>query len=250
MQCPKCQTEQSEANQICTACGLVFEKYYKYHPPESGSAAQYSAASRIQMQQVTAFSWQALLFPPPSARSAGWWPAQAVLLLGMAIYGGRLIIAGVDSNAAGESFLHLINLPFHEGGHVIFGFLGQFMGSLGGTLMQLLMPAAAFYHFLFRQQNAFASSVCLWWFGENFLDIAPYIQDASKGVLPLLGGNIGKHAPYGFHDWEYLLTETGLIQHDAVIASLSHGLGSLLMLLAVVWGLLLVRQGKALGGTG
>jgi hypothetical protein len=55
-------------------------------------------------------------------------------------------------------------------------------------------------------------------------------------VLPLLGGNRGHSSPYGFHDWEYLLTETGLRDYDHTIALLAHGTGSIIMLLALTWG--------------
>ena len=39
-----------------------------------------------------------------------------------------------------NSFLHLINLLFHEAGHIIFSPFGQFMTMLGGSLMQVLVP--------------------------------------------------------------------------------------------------------------
>ncbi len=87
--------------------------------------------------------------------------------------------------------------------------------------------------------------------GENFLDIAPYIADARAGVLPLLGGSTGASAPYGFHDWEYLLSETGLLGLDRMLGWSSHVLGSVLMLLALVWGgVLLGRQWRRLSGVG
>ena len=84
--------------------------------------------------------------------------------------------------------------------------------------------------------------VALWWFGQNFLDIAPYINDARAGQLPLLGGNVGHSSPYGFHDWEYLLTESGLLHPDHGIAQASHMLGSAMMLLAVAWGTVLINR--------
>jgi len=78
--------------------------------------------------------------------------------------------------------------------------------------------------------------VALWWFGQNFLDIAPHINDASAGVLPLVGCNFGRSAPYGFHDWNYLLSEIGLLHLDRSLARGSHFVGSLIMLLALGWG--------------
>lgn len=159
-----------------------------------------------------------------------------IILAVLLIWGWKLIFASVASNAAGKSFLHLVNTPFHEAGHVFFSPFGSFLHSLGGTLGQLLMPLICTVVFLLQTRDTFAASVGLWWFGENFLDIAPYIGDARAGVLPLLGGNTGHSSPYGFHDWEFLLTETGLLRFDQVLARLSHGFGSVLMILAITWG--------------
>ena len=150
--------------------------------------------------------------------------------------------ASVESNAAGNSFLHLVNLPFHEVGHIVFRPFGAFITSLGGTLGQLLMPALCMGVLLVKTRDPFGASVALWWVGENFLDIAPYINDARAGQLPLLGGNFGHSAPYGFHDWEYLLTESGLLQYDHVLAKAVFVMGSAIMLLSLLWGgLLLVK---------
>jgi hypothetical protein len=67
-------------------------------------------------------------------------------------------------------------------------------------------------------------------------------------TLPLLGGNTGASAPYGFHDWNYILTELNLVRHDTAIAGLSAFTGSALMLLAVLWGaVVLHRQFRATG---
>lgn len=159
-----------------------------------------------------------------------------IILAVLLIWGWKLIFASIASNAAGKSFLHLANTPFHEAGHVFFRPFGSFLHSLGGTLGQLLMPLICTVVFLLQTRDTFAASVGLWWFGENFLDLAPYIGDARAGVLPLLGGNTGHASPYGFHDWEFLLTETGLLRYDQAIARLSHGIGSVIMLLAVAWG--------------
>lgn len=241
MKCPKCNAEQPDHNEICTGCGLVFEKYYKYHPREGGAPLveikTHRPAARVDRatDRGMAMDWEFLV--PPHDRQTDWVAlgGRAFILLVIVLWGGTLVFSSLESNAAGESFLHLINLPFHEAGHVIFSPFGRFIQSLGGTLGQLLMPAICCGVLLFQTRDPFGASVALWWFGENFLDIAPYINDASRGVLPLIGGNTGRHAPYGFHDWEYLLTESGLIRFDHQIAVASHLIGSLIMLLAVAW---------------
>lgn len=168
------------------------------------------------------------------------WVRGASLLL-MLAWGIALLFSGLDSDGAGKDLLHLVNLPFHEAGHVLTRPLGQFLSTLGGTLGQLAIPLVCLGVMLLKNRDPFGASVCLWWLGENFIDIAPYINDARAGEMPLLGGNFGHSSPYGFHDWEYLLTETGLLHHDHRLALLSHGAGAVLMLFAVVWGVLLLR---------
>lgn len=54
---------------------------------------------------------------------------------------------------------------------------------------------------------------------------------------PLSGRGPGfRFSPYGFHDWEYILGETGLLAYDTVLATLTLNGGRLLMLLAMAWG--------------
>src|SRR5262245_50217678 len=45
---------------------------------------------------------------------------RAVVLLGLVAWTWMLARASIESNAVGMSFLHLIDLPFHEAGHIIF----------------------------------------------------------------------------------------------------------------------------------
>jgi hypothetical protein len=94
-----------------------------------------------------------------------------------------------------EIFLHLVNLPFHEAGHINFRTFAAFITLLGGTLGQLLMPSICMGVLLFNTRYPFGGPVALWWEGESFLDIAPYMFDARAGQLPLLGGDFGHSAP-------------------------------------------------------
>lgn len=165
---------------------------------------------------------------------------RGLLLLLLAYWSMRFIATPIAANAAGESFLHLINLPFHEFGHILFRPFPAVITSLGGSLGQLLMPAVCFFVLLLKTRDAFGAAVCLWWFGENFLDIAPYINDARSMSLPLLGGNFGDTSPYGFHDWNFILSETGLLTYDHRFAAIAKGLGTVVMLGALVWALALL----------
>jgi len=238
MNCPKCGADQA-SDTICEHCGIVFEKYYKYHP-RPGEAPLPVVHRHRRGRGAPGLT--TLLLP---VDQKGDWPAlivRATLLVILALWGMRLALSSVASNAAGESFLHLVNLPFHEFGHILFRPFGAFLASLGGTLGQLLMPLICFGVLLISTRDPFGASVALWWFGENFLDIAPYINDARAGQLPLLGGNYGYSSPYGFHDWEYILAESGLLHLDHALARTSYLLGTLIMLTALVWGATLLYR--------
>jgi hypothetical protein len=183
-----------------------------------------------------------LFYIPPKIDYSGFY-FRAALFIGIFLWSLKFIFTPMTSNYSGESFLHLVNLPFHEAGHVFFGFFGQFIRSLGGSLGQILMPLICFFTLLVKTKDTFGAAVCLWWFGENFIDIAPYMNDANKLTMMLLGGNTGASAPYGFHDWEYILTETGLIRYTDVLANGTFKVGATIMILSFFWGgYLLIKQ--------
>jgi hypothetical protein len=166
---------------------------------------------------------------------------RCLLFLLLTAWGWRFMTASVESNYAGESFLHLVNLPFHEAGHVFFAPFGRFMMVFGGTLGQLLMPLICAGTFLLKTRDAFAASVALWWTAENFMDIAPYINDARALELILLGGVTGQEVEG--HDWEYLLGSLGWLRYDHTLAHLAQWVGIALMIAALLWGgTLLLKQ--------
>jgi len=250
MKCPKCQFEVNNVQASCPQCGIYFNKYHKHNNVDTKD--DFSTESKIIYKQsliekIKGYDWAYLLFNVDEKTESLFFAGRVISFSIIFIWGWLFIFSSIESNYVGESFLHLINLPFHEAGHVIFSPFGSFITSLGGTLGQLLMPLICLGTFLFKYQNPFGASICLWWFGQNFLDIAPYINDARAGVLPLVGGNTGNSSPYGFHDWEFLLTETGLVHADHIIAKISFFIGTMIMLIAFAWGAyLLLKQKKNL----
>jgi hypothetical protein len=160
---------------------------------------------------------------------------RAILLIALSAWGLSFIFSSVESNYAGTSFLHLVNLPFHEAGHIIFRLFGRFLTVLGGSLMQVLIPVICLGTFLLKTRDPFAASVGLWWTGESLLDLAPYINDARALKLMLLGGVTGADVD-DYHDWEYILGKLGMLSCDNIIAKTAHLFGSILMLTAFIWG--------------
>ena len=245
MNCPKCSFEQSDHHTECAKCGIIFEKYRRPKSPVSKSS-ELSLDVPKDGTDIKGLAKDLFLYVEPDI-NAIYFGGRVLLFLIILIWGVIFILKPMESNYVSKSFWHLINIPFHEAGHIIFRPFGRFMTSLGGTLGQLLMPLICLFVFLLKTRDTFAASASLWWFGENFMDIAPYINDARALKLPLLGGNTGRNAPYGFHDWEYILKESGLLRYDHTLAHLSYKVGTVLMIVAFIWGgYLLFKQYKNL----
>jgi hypothetical protein len=116
---------------------------------------------------------------------------------------------------------------------------------LGGSFGQILMPVVCLATFLVKTRDPFGASVALWWTAQNFMDVAPYIDDARALKLMLLGGVTGKETDG--HDWENVLSMLGWLEYDHRLAHLSYNLGILLMLASFAWGgLLLFRHYRRL----
>jgi hypothetical protein len=123
--------------------------------------------------------------------------------------------------------LDAVDLAIHEAGHVFFGIFGEFVGFLGGTLFQLLIPVTFFGYFL-QRHNRFAAAVMLWWIAQNLWNISVYVKDARDMALPLVGG--------GQHDWNYLLEAVGLLHRDQQVGQAFFAVGVLCYLVAMLWG--------------
>jgi hypothetical protein len=170
------------------------------------------------------------------------WPAiagRAILWLVLAWLTLRFATHSIASNYAGSSFLHLVNLVFHEAGHVLFAFFPRFVVVLGGSATQILVPIACLVAF-WRRGDRFGTAVAAWWAGQNLVDLAPYINDSRDLQLVLLGGRTG--AEVEGHDWEYLLSALRLLPWDHTLARLAHLSGLLVMAGALVWAVLELRR--------
>ena len=243
MKCPKCDFVQSDQNTRCSKCGVIFKKDQK-HPTSALRKGTVTAKEKGDTAEEGTFSKRFLFFIEPEVNPF-YFGGRVIILLIIFIWGWKFILTPMTTNYAGNSFLHFVNLPFHEAGHIFFQFFGRWMMSLGGTLGQLLIPIVCLLAFFLKAKNPFGASVSLWWFGENFMDIAPYINDARNQELLLLGGITGRETDYGYHDWEFILNEIGLLRCDHTLARMAHGFGVALMLISFVWaGYLLFRQYK------
>jgi len=239
MKCPKCGFVQPGEGSECVKCGIIFSKYALKQRHQAGPASTASSPEALTAEEARTAPWQSFfreLFlcvkPEVSLFS---FAGRVLLFIVIFGWGLKFIFSPIESNYAGESFMHLINLPFHEAGHLIFSPFGRFMGVLGGSLMQLLVPMICLLTFLLKTRDTFGASVSLWWTGESMMDLAPYINDARELRMILLGGVTGRDVD-DYHDWEYLLRESGLLQYDHVLANAAQSMGTVLMLAACAWG--------------
>ena len=153
------------------------------------------------------------------------------LLLLLVFWTVRLASGAVDWCA-----LDLVNLVFHEAGHVILRPFGSTLHLLGGTLLQLAVPAVLVGYFLTKRRDPFAAGVCGWWLGESLVNVARYMADARDLELPLIGGE---------HDWNELFWRFGVLDESSVaaISSATRGLGIMVMVAGLVWlGVLLLPR--------
>jgi hypothetical protein len=159
-----------------------------------------------------------------------WGPTpRAALVVALAFYALFLFQA-----ARGTGVLLMIDLvfiPIHEGGHLLFRFFGEFLNIAGGTLLQLAVPMMLAIYFVF-QRHVQGTAFCMFFFFEQFLPISTYMADARAQELPLL--TVGD-ADYVIHDWNYLFTRLGVIDHDIQIAGVFRVMGWIGMIATVGW---------------
>lgn len=132
-------------------------------------------------------------------------------------------------------FVHRIDLVFHEAGHMIFGIFGwRNLTIFGGTLMQILVPAAFVGHFFFHGQRYSAAIVGIW-LAQSIADCVPYIRDARTMDLILIGGLTGLEN--GAHDWNNLLFDLDILHYDQLIGDVFFVSAVLVMAVSLVMGL-------------
>lgn len=223
--CPGCAGHIDDSPDACPDCGPVGPRPGVERPvPE--------------VRPFIARIVRILLEPAKPAGTAGLY-VRGILLLILLVWGCSFALGPAELRYAYamRSFMHLVNLPFHEAGHVLFGLGGsRLLTSLGGSLMQLLIPLTCAAVLLLKTRDPFGAAVALWWLGESMIDLAPYIADARALALPLLGGNTGATAPYGFHDWNFILSETGNLEKDLLFARAADLTGAALMAVSIAWG--------------
>jgi hypothetical protein len=223
--CPKCGHAAIADASECVRCGVVFQKYQHRHDPIERPAVEALSPVAVHDPTLVVEQW---------VRTAG------LLLLAWWTWGFATTAFGSPLLA---SVWHLPDLIFHEAGHVLFMPFGRFMMVLGGSLFQCALPLALAGVFL-NQKNVFGAVVCIWWAGQNLVDVAPYIADARALQLVLIGGRTG--AEVEGHDWEFILTELGWLHLDRTLGAGVYRAGLVTMIGALAAGMWTVLRPKRL----
>ncbi len=131
-------------------------------------------------------------------------------------------------NFANWNIVDDVDLIIHEAGHFVFMFFGNFIHVLGGSLMQILIPIIFAGYFFWYRREYFSGSVILFWVAQNIINVSVYMGDSVVQQLPLLGGD------GVIHDWNYLLSHTGLLGFTDVLSRATYGVGVMLVIAAIV----------------
>lgn len=230
--CPKCGHAAAAGTTLeteCPACGVLFRKLFA----GSGLAAKREPSEEDESRLV-----RLLEIPQEHRRIRA--IAGGALLTAAAWYAWqffRFDIADPASMPAG--FLYGAMVPFHEVGHLLFRPFGEFLHNAGGSLAQFLMPLAFGVYFVHWRGDNLAGWLMLWWEGSQWVYLAPYCYDAKKPQMILLTARTGDT---GAHDYVDMLGDLGLLNRAHEVAALMKYFGVLLMILALVWGALLVAR--------
>jgi hypothetical protein len=170
-----------------------------------------------------------------SDHGPGLWqaPLRAAFLVIAAFWGIGLAACDIRTGQIGASVMHLLLIPIHEAGHLLFSPFGQTLTILGGSLMQVVLPLFLCGAFVVRKADSYGAGLCLWWAGASMLDLSPYIYDALHPALLLLSGHTG--ATDGGHDWVNLLGTWGLRAYAQELARAAWVAGVLWMQGGILW---------------
>ncbi len=213
---------------VCPACGIAYTKWQ--NPAQDKEINEPgNEIETVTKEGVGRRLYYYLLFMPSDRHESAFW-GHAVIFVWFSIWGWYFIVGGIDWIRLGDSFLHYVNLPFREYGHIFFRPFGTVWMLMGGSLFQILVPLLPLCYFVIWQRDNFAASLMLWWSGQNCLDVSPYVADAPTRLLPLIASIDDTH------DWWNVLTLTDSMEYAGLFARMFFAAGVLLIMLSQVWG--------------
>lgn len=170
-------------------------------------------------------------FPSLAVVEEDWEPVSTSVLAAWLVF-YLIVLAGAMAGGGLARWMDLVFVPIHEGGHLLFNWFGShWLMVAGGTLLQLFVPFALAVYFAFRRQIP-GTAFCAFFFFEQFLPVGVYMADArSQSLQYVTVGDPDKAE----HDWYYLFSQAGVLEHDIAIGGFVRMLGWIGMLAVVGW---------------
>jgi len=119
--------------------------------------------------------------------------------------------------------LGLVDLGFHELGHLLTYPFPDLFTAIMGSGTQLLVPLGLAAYFLWLRKDRVAAGLCTAWAGTSAYDVSVYVADAPYEKLQLLGEGAE-------HDWAFVFDRLNAMETADEVA---------LVLRALAWGLVL-----------
>jgi hypothetical protein len=153
--------------------------------------------------------------PVDAARAWRTWWRYGVGALVCLVLGWFAFVRGVR-----VPFLGLVDLGFHELGHLLTHWAPHVVTAMMGSIFQVAVPLGIAGYFLWRARDVAAGAMCLAWAGSSAQDVSVYVADAPYQRLQLIGGE---------HDWAFVLGHYHALNHAAAIAAVVKGFGAVLL---------------------
>jgi len=232
MICPKCQHKQPES-EACIHCGIIFQKYFDYL--ERIDLEKKAPLSKDNGKEPDNDKVEKPINSILSILNRDWKPISTPAFIFLSVVFIAHIIFFpkepiLKNWAFLSSFIHNVNLVFHEAGHLIFAIFGnRTLTVLGGSLNQLLIPFVVLITFFYKNDTA-GTGFALFWFFGNFLDVGIYMADGRYLDLPLIGG-LGMEA----HDWRNLFNHFDLWSVDQLLSKCVFYSGWVGIIISEAW---------------
>jgi hypothetical protein len=121
--------------------------------------------------------------------------------------------------------LSLVDLGFHELGHLVTYPLPAMVTAAMGSVAQIAVPLGLSTYFWLRRHELPQAAVCMAWAGTSTRGVARYVADAPYERLELIGGD---------HDWAFFFNELNHLEWSAGTATFVTVCGAVMLIGALM----------------
>ncbi len=147
-----------------------------------------------------------------------------------------LVLAVLSHRRDFVPVLGLVDLGFHELGHLLTYWLPDLVTASMGSITQVAVPAGLAVYFAKWREEVPSATLMVAWAGSSARNVAVYIGDAPTERLQLIGGD---------HDWAFIFHRLDAMTMAPRVADLVGFLGSMTIAVAFLWAASVAATGKA-----